>query len=137
MKNKGFTLLELLVVIGIIGVLVALTTVSYSATQASSRDSKRKQDMVALQNALEQYYSDNKFVYPDNTCSSGNAALAKYLKGGWPLDPQTEVAYSAYICETTRYCICATMEKAGSGNSGSGCAWTNTDKGYYCVENLQ
>jgi len=67
MKKNAFTLLELLVVIGIIGILVALATVSYTATQAAARDSRRKQDMVAMQNALEQYYSSHTLLIQSTT----------------------------------------------------------------------
>ncbi|HOX95887.1 MAG TPA: prepilin-type N-terminal cleavage/methylation domain-containing protein [Candidatus Woesebacteria bacterium] len=137
MKKNAFTLLELLVVIGIIGILVALATVSYSATQSSGRDSRRKQDLVSIQNALEQYYSENQFSYPDNACTSSNTLLTKYLKSSWPVDPQTNTTYTASTCETTGYCVCATMEKSGSGNSGASCDWNNETKGYYCVANLQ
>ena len=59
MKNKNaFTLLELLVVIGIIGVLVSLAMVSYTSAQRKSRDSRRQADMKAIQGALDVYYSE-------------------------------------------------------------------------------
>ena len=45
MKNKGFTLFELLVSISIIALLTALATISFSSAQKKARDSKRIQDM--------------------------------------------------------------------------------------------
>lgn len=130
MKNKGFTLLELLIVIGIIGVLVALATVSYSATQKAGRDSRRKQDMVAIQNALEQYYSATAYVYP-GTCST---AAVSYMKSPWPTDPDGS-AYPKQTCSADSYCVCALLEKTGSGNSDNACGFAGGD--YYCVGNLQ
>ncbi len=63
----GFTLLELLVVIGIIAVLLGLGIVSYSTAQMKARDAKRRSDLHAFQNAMEQCYSINDFSYPTVT----------------------------------------------------------------------
>lgn len=138
MKNKAFTLLELLVVIGIIGVMMALATVAYSTTQRSGRDSRRKQDLIAIQNALEQYYSANGFAYPDGSCNA--AEVKAYLKSAWPMDPGTNADYLGVgLCSSTstpNYCICAAMEGGATGNSGQSCNWSG-GKTYYCVSNLQ
>jgi type II secretion system protein G len=64
MKNKGFTLVELLVVMAILGVLVTLVAGGFRTAQMRGRDSKRKSDLKEIANALEVFYSDyNK--YPD------------------------------------------------------------------------
>lgn len=123
MKNKGFTLLELLVVIGIIAILISLVSVSYSNAQKSSRDARRKQDLSIIQSAMEQYYTQNDYTYPDSTqCGSttgGNScsALSSYVQGGVPTDPMNSGSY-VYLYTTdadgTTYSVTATLEKGGT-----------------------
>jgi type II secretion system protein G len=59
LNKKGFTLIELLLVIAIVGVLAGVSIQSFSGSQAKARDSRRKADLKAIQQALEQYYNDN------------------------------------------------------------------------------
>ncbi len=148
MKNKGFTLLELLVVIGIISILMALGAISYNLAQAKGRDSRRVSDMKAAQNALEQYYANTGFKYPTN-CTDATA----YMKGNWPVDPYNGVISSKnysynFSCDANNYCLCARLEKNG-GNYGDpdsdpnpplDCSvshWSSAGGEYYCVANLQ
>jgi len=66
MKNltkKGFTLVELLVVISIIGLLSTIAIVSLGSARQKARDTKRIADMKQVSTALEQYYAD-KGGYP-------------------------------------------------------------------------
>lgn len=62
-NKKGFTLVELLVVVAIIGILATIGMVMYAGAQKSGRIAKRIQDLKAIQTALELYYSVNK-TYP-------------------------------------------------------------------------
>lgn len=131
--RRGFTLLELLVVIGIIAILMSLAAVAYSSAQKSTRDAKRRGDMKALQSALEQYYAANFYAYPaDGTCSL--IANPAYLeKGVKPTDPGS---YSyTYNCAGTSYCVCAQMESGGGNSINSSCNYGSGN--YYCVTNLQ
>lgn len=65
--SKGFTLLEMLVVIGIISVLVSMGIASYSTAQKKARDAKRQSNLKSFQSALEQCYSVNNYTYPTIT----------------------------------------------------------------------
>lgn len=62
--RKSFTLLEMLVVIGIIAILVTIGFASYSTVQKKARDAKRQGDLKAAQQVMEQCYSINSFTYP-------------------------------------------------------------------------
>lgn len=61
--NKGFTLLELLIVIGIVGVLSNVVYSNVSSARATARDAVRMNDMKAIQKSLEMYYNDF-YQYP-------------------------------------------------------------------------
>ena len=75
-QKKAFTLLELLVVIGIIGILISLGIASYSTAQRKARDAKRKSDLQSIQHAFEQYYSICGYQYPSALPAAGSALIA-------------------------------------------------------------
>lgn len=56
--KKGFTLVELLVVVAIIGLIAGIAVVSVNSTRAKARDTKRLEDIKQIQNALAQRFSD-------------------------------------------------------------------------------
>jgi prepilin-type N-terminal cleavage/methylation domain-containing protein len=55
----GFTLMELLVVLAIIGLLTTTISVKFSKVRAKGRDVQRLVQIINLSTALELYYSDN------------------------------------------------------------------------------
>lgn len=65
-KQVGFTLIELMVVIAIIGLLAAIVVVGLYSARAKARDTKRMGDMAQMGSALELYYS-TYHGYPTNT----------------------------------------------------------------------
>ncbi len=63
--KAGFTILELLVVVGIVGILAAVAVFSLSITRASNRDAKRISDISVIRASLTQYWLQ-KATYPEN-----------------------------------------------------------------------
>ena len=76
----GFTLVELLVVMAIIGVLVTLIAGGFRSAQMRGRDAARKSDLAQIASALELFISDYK-AYPS---VSGGAIMA------CPYDPASQ-----------------------------------------------
>ncbi|MDP2638860.1 MAG: prepilin-type N-terminal cleavage/methylation domain-containing protein [Candidatus Azambacteria bacterium] len=142
--SKGFTLLELLVVIGIIGLLASILVVNLSSARRRARDTKRVSDVRAMQTAVEDYYGKNAF-YPT---SIGALVTGNFL----PLRPTDPLAPSvcanaaansndcyfyAYYPASNPYSyhLGSSLEEMGSlllnqdrdcvSTSGSGCPYTS------------
>lgn len=105
MKEKGkpgFSLIELLVAIVILGILVTIGIASFSSSQKKARDAVRKHDLFEVQKALEMYQADNGF-YPLSDLSWGyefnnpNHSETLYMKQ-LPKDP---LAGQLYCYETS------------------------------------
>ncbi len=59
MKQKGFTLIELIIVIAIIGILAAIAIPNYINFQNRAKDSGIKESLGAYRTALAMYFGDN------------------------------------------------------------------------------
>lgn len=79
-KSKGFTIVELLIVIVVIGILATLVLVTFTGIQQKARDSKRKTDLGAVQATLETYYS-NANTYPVLADLNSSTWVASNMKG--------------------------------------------------------
>ncbi len=74
-KQSGFTIVELLIVIVVIGILATLVIVTFSGVQQKARDTKRETDVKALASQLEVYYANNG-SYPALGAAGSNNGLA-------------------------------------------------------------
>ena len=68
--RAGFTIVELLIVIVVIGILAAITIVSFNGVTARSTFAKEKSEMALINKAIAMYYSENS-NYP-STGGSGS-----------------------------------------------------------------
>jgi general secretion pathway protein G len=83
-RNAGFTLLELLVVIVIIGLLAGYVAPRYFSQVGKSEIQVAKAQIESFEKAMDQYRLDKR-RYP--TAEEGLAALQPYLKKALPNDP--------------------------------------------------
>ena len=81
MYKKGFSLLELLVAITIVGILAGIVLVSLSSIRARGRDAQRATDIGMIVNAIYQYALDHGnqlpasiTTTPTNICKTGAAS---------------------------------------------------------------
>jgi len=82
--GKGFTLIEVLVVMVIIATLLSLVAPRYFETVERSKESTLKHDLIIMRDAIDKYYSDTG-TYPD---SMEDMVQRKYLRAV-PEDPVT------------------------------------------------
>jgi prepilin-type N-terminal cleavage/methylation domain-containing protein len=80
MKRRGFTLIELMVVIVVMGALLILNVVNLRGSQANARDVERKTDIETIASHLETYYTVGSDTtptigrYPSTTLITGTAS---------------------------------------------------------------
>jgi len=85
-REEGFTLIELVIVIAIIGILMAIAIPNYMSARRTAAINATKSNLRNLATALELYMAENNLsIYPANT--EINNVLPTYLPGGAPKNP--------------------------------------------------
>ena len=64
--KKGFTIIEVVLVLAIAGLIFLMVFIALPALQRNQRDTQRKNDMSRLQTAIQNYQSNNKGLLPSN-----------------------------------------------------------------------
>ncbi len=144
--QKGFTLVELLIVVGIIGVLATLLMANFIGVRQRARDAQRKSDLRQLQSALEIYRSDQG-TYKAAAGTTLGACLSSLQAGSpavtymskIPCDPGGSYNSGSYFYSSTgsTYTLGACLENSADSQG------TNTSPGgvgcssgiYYTVIN--
>ena len=89
MKSRGFTLIELMVVISIIGLLSSVILATLNSAKYSANDARRFSDLRQMEKALDTYYADNG-KYPDTKESGGAVRWSSMCSSTSGLTPSDE-----------------------------------------------
>lgn len=119
--NSGFTLIEVLIVVAIIGLLASVVLVGLGGFRARGRDARRVADLRETQNALELYYTKSN-QYPTISGADSWASLKTSLLGAGigvttisndPLYPSRTYQYGV-SADNQNYVLRATLEDSNN-----------------------
>lgn len=80
-KTKGFTIIEVVLVLAIAGLIFLMVFIALPALQRSQRDTQRKDDLGRMQTAVENYSSANGGALPSGQ-TAWNSFVTNYLTTG-------------------------------------------------------
>lgn len=144
--QTGFTIVELLIVIVVIGILASITIVAFNGVQQRARDTDRKSDVNTLVKAMS-IWSVQEFKAPINTgAGSGGSGNGWVYASGYPAnietilqnagllsgnvrDPKTPTgvgSYMFYQCNTTKptmYAFFAGLESPSATDGADFARW--------------
>ena len=94
--EKGFTLVEILIVIAIIGILFSVVLVSSKGALDKAREARTLNETRSLALSLEFFLEDNDYIYPCDVDRGFPSGLEEYLSTGiniWPEPPWPNSEY--------------------------------------------
>lgn len=77
-KQKGFTIIELIIVVAVISILASISVIAYRSVQGRGRDAARMEDLAHAKDALTLYYLNNS-----NWMETGSGCGYNGDGGGW------------------------------------------------------
>jgi len=92
LSNKGFTLIEILIVVMVLGILAMVIIPQISVSTGDAKESALSTNIMALRNAVELYYHQHNNVYPGFNTVAGGVASGT-----------TALAAAAFVDQLTQY----------------------------------
>lgn len=139
LSNRGFTLVELMIVIAIIGILAAALFPSLTSYLKRGRDTARSSGVKEISTAIAAYQVDKQYL-PQGTGSNGGCVdstkLTAYIQK-FPTDPSPTTVICAGLTavygfgtwtasSTTTAVVTAAFENLNGGNTGSIAPYQNS-----------
>ncbi len=112
--KTGFTLIEILIVVSIIGLLASIIFVGLGSSRARGRDARRVADLSSIQTGLELFFSKNgKYPanYPDDLIGGGIGVVRV------PKDPSTQGDYGYSVNSSKNMYLLVADTEAAAGDA--------------------
>jgi len=131
MKQKGFTLIEIMVVILIIGLLATVIIMRLNYAKERARDTQRMADLTIVASALDMYYGDNQSTgYPNvstatlinTTLITPNRYLERNITNPYPTANFNANQYYYSFIDANSYRLYFDPERDEIATCGSGCS---------------
>ncbi len=122
MKQKGFTLIEILVSISIIGLLTMIGITNFKVANQRARDGRREGDLEQIRAALELYRSDEGDYPSGDIIGTGTveSPTGTVYMSQVPEDPLSTQTYY-YTSDGDTYRLCAALELTTTGSCTGNC----------------
>ena len=118
LNNKGFTIVELLIVIVIIGILATIGFVSFSSAQNKAKKSKAQSTVSQVKSKLGEFFADSNY-YPND-----KDAVKAYLTSNGGATTSAEFANDAYgYSATPSGCTLAAKDCTGFSLTAAATYW--------------
>ena len=134
-RNQGFTIVELLIVIVVIGILAALVITTYGGIQAKARNGKRASDIQSVQTQIEAFYAQNQY-YPSLTDLNSQAwrvTNMKSLDNISLVDPSSTCNPNTTACVTLAVAAKSYSYQVGDAAANASCEAVDTNCAQYIL----
>ena len=141
-QKRGFTLVELIVVVALIAILSYLSVVGYTRSKQKSKLARVSSELTEISLSVQQYYEDNNYQYPADTSRGVPPGLEKYLAGGtWPKSvwPNGVFDWDNWLIQGSRVCQ-ATYRLCDVSDPDSSCSdpvlfphFVRNSSIFYCI----
>ena len=122
-KQHGFTLIELMITVAIVGILAAVALPAYNDYIRRGQIPEAFSNLSDLRTKMEQYYQDNRNYGSAAACADNAAA------GAWNGFVPTGAKYFTYACVTSNTQQSYTITATGSSGRATGHVYTINQNG--------
>lgn len=100
-KQKGFTIIEVVLVLAIAGLIFLMVFIALPALQRNQRDTQRKNDLSRAQTAVNNYQSNNRNALPGDSDWNAQKFVGNYLRSnGDTFDDPTRGPYQLQVTDS-------------------------------------
>ncbi|MGH8808016.1 MAG: type IV pilin protein [Noviherbaspirillum sp.] len=113
--HRGFTLLEVLVAVAIVGILAAIAYPSYTESVRKAKRTEGRSALLQLMQQLERFYSQrNTYIKFTSSSTSEDEKKFKWFSGDNPASSAYEISADACAGDTIRNCVLLTAKPGTS-----------------------